>query len=91
MKDYKAVVICFGSPWCKEYPLLLEELSLVEKQLRTPVKFLSVDVKASPYIAEQYKIKELPAILIIKDRKVKRTLIGFQKREKIIEEIKKVL
>jgi thioredoxin 1 len=91
LKEFKATVLSFGAPWCHEWYLLTEELTAIEKELRTPVKFIHIDVEKCPHLASKYEIEELPTIVIIQNGKIKKVLPLFQKRENIFDEIKKVL
>ncbi|WP_163215846.1 thioredoxin family protein [Clostridium thermarum] len=91
MKEYKATVLNFGAAWCNDWYLQIEVLQAIERELRTPVKFLNVDVDNCPLLARKYDIKELPTIVILHNEKIKKIITSTQKKEKIFDEIKKVL
>jgi len=74
------VFACFTTKWCHScYPtcLLGDELA---NEYEGRVKFVKVDVEEIPHVSTGYRITAVPTILIFKNSKPVRTLLGFQDR-----------
>jgi thioredoxin 1 len=77
------VFACFTTKWCHScYPtcLLGDDLA---NEYEGRVKFVKVDVVEIPHVSTGYRITAVPTILIFKDSKPVRTLLGFQDRRSL--------
>jgi len=77
------VFTCFTTRWCHScYPtcLLGDDLA---NEYEGRVKFVKVDVEKIPHVSTGYRITAVPTILIFKNSKPVRTLLGFQDRRSL--------
>ena len=77
------VFACFVTRWCHScYPtcLLAEELA---GDYDGRVKFVKVDIKESPEIAERYNIIVVPTIFLFQDSQPVKKLVGFQEQKSL--------
>lgn len=83
--DSGVCAVKFSATWCgpcKKMEPTVEKLELEFKS----AKFLSVDVDDSPSIAQKYKIRTLPTILILKDGQEINRVTGLS----LIEPLRKI-
>ncbi len=77
------VFACFTTEWCHScYPTCLFADQLAE-EYDGRIKFVRLDTEKSPEIAERYHVIAVPAILVFKDRKPVKKLLGFQDRKSL--------
>ena len=72
------VFTCFTTEWCAScYPTCLFADELVS-EYGGSVKFVRLDTKKSPGIAERYHVIAVPTILLFQESQEVKRLLGFQ-------------
>ena len=84
----EVAVIDFSATWCKMLAPVLEEVS---EEYAGKVNFFNVDVDENPDLAMQYKIMNIPALIVLKKGEKVDAQVGFAPKENIVEFIKKQL
>ena len=85
------VVIDFFANWCGPCKMLAPVLEEVSEEYAGKVNFFNVDVDENPDLAMQYKIMNIPALVVLKKGEKVDTQVGFAPKENIVEFIKKQL
>jgi thioredoxin 1 len=68
----KLVAVKFWASWCGPCKQMNPSIKKIEEEFPN-VKFLSVEIEQVPEIAQRFRIKSLPSILLLKDgQEVKR-------------------
>lgn len=68
----KLVAVKFWASWCGPCKQMNPSIKKIEDEFSN-VKFLSVEIEQVPEIAQRFRIKSLPSILLLKDgQEVKR-------------------
>jgi thioredoxin 1 len=91
LKDNEYVVVKFGAEWCgpcKQIAPVLEELA---DTYQDRLKYISVDVEESYDIATEYKIRNVPTILFLKQGEVMDKAVGSINRNTLIEKIETLI
>lgn len=91
LKDNEYVVVKFGAEWCgpcKQIAPVLEELA---DTYQDRLKYIPVDVEESYDIATEYKIRNVPTILFIKNGEVIDKAVGSINRNTLIEKIETLI
>lgn len=91
LKDNEYVVVKFGAEWCgpcKQIAPVLEELA---DTYQDRLKYIPVDVEESYDIATEYKIRNVPIILFIKNGEVIDKAVGSINRNTLIEKIETLI
>jgi thioredoxin 1 len=77
------VFACFTARWCHTcYPTCLFAGELI-KEYEGSVKFVRVDMEGSPEASARYRIRVVPTILLFKNSKPVKKLLGFQDRNSL--------
>ena len=87
----KLVLIDFFATWCGPCKMLAPVLEEVSEEYEGKVNFFNVDVDENPDLAMQYKIMNIPALVVLKKGEKVDTQVGFAPKENIVEFIKKQL
>jgi thioredoxin 1 len=64
--DDKLIAVKFWAEWCGPCKMIQPSILKLEKEF-PDVKFVSVEIDQTPEIAERFKIKSLPSILLLKN------------------------
>jgi thioredoxin 1 len=87
----EVAVIDFSATWCGPCKMLAPVLEEVSEEYAGKVNFFNVDVDENPDLAMQYKIMNIPALVVLKKGEKVDTQVGFAPKENIVEFIKKQL
>lgn len=85
------VLVDFYADWCGPCKMLAPVLDEVSEEYAGKVNFFNVDVDENPDLAMQYKIMNIPALVVLKKGEKVDTQVGFAPKENIVEFIKKQL
>ena len=84
--DNGLYVIKFWSTWCQPCKLFAPKVDSLDKEFDN-IDFISIDIDQVPSLAQKYKIRSLPTLLIINSGKEVNRIEGVQ----LIEPMRKIL
>ncbi|EEU11977.1 MULTISPECIES: thioredoxin family protein [Anaerococcus] len=82
------VLVDFSATWCG--PCKMQKPVLEEMEGEVDFEIYSVDVDENPDLAGRYNVNAVPSMMLFKGGVLKNTLVGFQAKEVILEEIEKL-
>ena len=86
VKNSELAVVDFSAVWCGPCKMVAPVLEQLSEEL-TDVSFYNVDVDKNMDLAQEYKITNIPAILVMKKGKVVNTQVGFAPKDVLAEVI----
>jgi thioredoxin 1 len=87
-KEYsnnKLVLIDFYADWCGPCVKLAPNLVKLDSTHGDKVKIIKVNVDKAAKLAEEYGISSIPAVYLVKDKKVIKKEIGYQSYEQLVK------
>ena len=84
----EVAVIDFSATWCGPCKMLAPVLEEVSEEYAGKVNFFNVDVDENPDLAMQYKIMNIPALVVLKKGEKVDTQVGFAPKENIVDALK---
>jgi len=77
------VLVDLWAPWCMPCKKLTPLLEKMAPDYEGQVKFCKVNIQNHQSIAQEYGVRSIPTMLLIKDGEVQDKLIGLQPEKKI--------
>lgn len=84
------VVVDFWAPWCGPCKMISPIMEQLSRELGSKVKFIKINVDSSPILARKFRISSIPTIMIFKEGKLKKTIVGFTPKDELVHNIKKL-
>ena len=85
------VVVDFYADWCNPCKMLAPIFEELESEMEGKAKFLKVDVAERRDIADRFKIRTIPTILIFRKSNKMDMIVGFTDKESLKEKIEKYI
>ncbi|MCE9666453.1 thioredoxin [Myxococcus stipitatus] len=87
LESREPVLVDFTAPWCPPCRFIGPILEALAVEYRGRMKMAKLDVDAHPATASQYGVRALPTLLIFKEGKVVRQIVGALPRAKLEQEV----
>lgn len=84
------VLVDFWATWCMPCIAQGRELKKLAFTEREYLKIVKLDVDKNPKTSQRFYIESLPTLLIFKDGKLKKRLVGYRTEAELIEELKEL-
>ncbi|QDE71324.1 thioredoxin [Myxococcus xanthus] len=88
LESSEPVLVDFTATWCPPCRALAPVLDAIAADFRGRLKVTSLDVDDNPESAMRYGVRSVPALLLFKEGKVVRQLLGAQPRAKLEQELR---
>ena len=86
-KSNKTVLVDFYADWCMPCKMMSPIIEEIAGENIDNLKVGKVNCDENPELAEKYGIMSIPTILIFKNGKVEKSLIGVNSKEQVLDAI----
>lgn len=90
IKSDKPVLVDFWAPWCGPCQVMGPIVEELAKDVEGKVKVGKMNVDENSEVAQKYGIMSIPTIIIFKDGKIAKQLVGVQAKETLKAELEKI-
>lgn len=90
IKSDKPALVDFWAPWCGPCQIMGPIIDELSKEMGDKVKIGKVNVDENSSIAGKFSIMSIPTVVIFKDGKAMKTLVGVQSIDTLKEELGKI-
>lgn len=88
LKSNRTVLLDFWATWCGPCRMLSPIVDEIAQEVSETVKVGKINVDEQQELAVQFGIMSIPTLVVIKNGKEEKRMVGVQPKEKIIEAIR---
>jgi len=85
IRGAQPVLVDFWAPWCGPCRAIAPELEAVAQSANGNAVVAKVNVDEHPELAEEFGVSSIPNLIVFKEGKPVRQLIGFHDRKQLAE------
>jgi len=85
------VLINFWAPWCGVCRLVNPVLNQIQARLSPGCKIVSINADENFKIANAYRLKTLPTLMLVQQGEVRDRIEGFRERNELEEALQRLL
>ncbi len=85
------VLVDFWAPWCAPCHMVAPIVEKIAERFAGKLKVVKLNVDEAPELANQYRIRGIPALLLFKNGEVVNQLIGAQPENAIATVVEQVI
>ena len=87
-EDSGTVMVDFWAPWCGPCRKLTPVIENIAEEANGEFKVFSVNVDEQPELAEKFRVRGIPTILVFKNGKLDQTHVGSASKTNLLKMIK---
>ena len=84
LKSEKPVLVDFYADWCGPCNTMAPTIEELAKELEDKVKVGKINVDENPDIAVEYNVMSIPTLIVFKNGKEEKRLVGLRNKEELI-------
>lgn len=79
----KPVLLDFYADWCGPCQALLPTVEKIADKYKEDFIVRKINVDKNPKLAQQFRVRSIPALFILKDKEIQEQLIGMQSEQRL--------
>lgn len=84
LKSEKPLLVDFYADWCGPCNAMAPVIEELAKELEGKVKVGKINVDENPDIAVEYNVMSIPTLIVFKNGKEEKRLVGLRNKEELI-------
>ena len=85
------VLVDFWAPWCGPCRMIAPHVDAIAAELAGKLKVVKLNTDEAGEIAGKYGIMSIPTLIVFKEGREAKRLIGYMPKPKLVDEVKRVI
>ena len=81
----KLTLVDFFATWCMPCQMQSEVLEKIDTSRGNDLEIVKINVDESPEISNEFEIESIPTLVLMKDGKVLKRVVGFRSEQEVLE------
>lgn len=81
------VLLDFFAEWCGPCRMLSQVLEQILPEVGEKAKIVKVNIEESPELAKEFMVRSIPALFVLKDGKIVKSMQGVQDKNTLLKAI----
>ncbi len=90
IQNRKLVLVDFYATWCGPCSMQAKVLDNLQTSRRLGVDIVKVNVDEAPRVAMEYGIESIPTLVLFRDNKVIKRIVGYTEQNELLKKIDEV-
>ena len=87
--EQPVLVVEFYADWCKPCHEVAPIMEAIAREAPPNVKIVKIDIDKNRSLADRYRVRGIPTVVVIRDQKLVDSLLGVKTKKKYLEMIRK--
>jgi thioredoxin 1 len=87
----KPVLVDFGAAWCSPCKMLDPIVEKVAAEYASSLNVVKIDTDENPQLVQEYAIMSAPTLLVFKDGKLVKRLVGYMPQARLVSQLEALL
>ena len=85
------ILVDFWAEWCGPCKMIAPILEEIASEQEGILRVAKVDVDQSPELARRYEVMSIPTMIVFKDGKPEKRIVGAKGKQQLVEELSDIL
>lgn len=83
----ETVLVDFYADWCMPCKMMAKVIESIADDISNEIKIVKVNIDENLELAQEYEIMSIPTVIIFKNGKASKTIVGLRSKQELLDEL----